>query len=113
MVLLHGHCRLKDNITMALSDTGWEGMDWTDLAQDTNKWCPVLNNVLSLHVPLYMEKIFTHQRSTGFSRQPLLCAIGWLVGYLLIYIFSLFSNIPSKSLYVICFLVGYSLASVV
>jgi len=36
---------------MALSDTGREGMDWTDLAQDTNKWCTVLNNVLSLWVP--------------------------------------------------------------
>jgi hypothetical protein len=51
MVLLHGHHRLKDNITMALSDTGWEGMNWTDLVQDTKKWCTVLNNVLSLLVP--------------------------------------------------------------
>jgi len=51
MVLLHSHHRLKDNITTAFSDTGWEGMDWTDLAQDTNKWCIVLNNVLGVWVP--------------------------------------------------------------
>ena len=76
MVLLHGHHRLKDNITMVLSDTGREGIDWIDLAQDTNKWCTVSNNVLSLWVPCNMGNFLTHQRSTGFSGQPLLYATG-------------------------------------
>ena len=88
MVLLHSHQTLNDNITMALSDTGWEGMDWTDLALDTNKWCIVLNNVLSLWVPWIMGNFWTHQRSTGFSRQPLLYAIGWSLTWLFMYLVS-------------------------
>jgi hypothetical protein len=27
-----------DNIKMDLREVGWAGMEWTDLAQDTDKW---------------------------------------------------------------------------
>ena len=30
-------CRWEDNIKMDLEDVGWDGMDWIDLAQDTDR----------------------------------------------------------------------------
>ena len=30
--------RWEDNIKMDKKETGWEGMDWIDLAQDWDKW---------------------------------------------------------------------------
>jgi hypothetical protein len=29
---------LEDNINMDLQEVGWESMDWTDLAQDRDRW---------------------------------------------------------------------------
>jgi hypothetical protein len=31
-------CRWVDNIKMDLSEIGWGGMDWIDLAQDRDQW---------------------------------------------------------------------------
>jgi hypothetical protein len=28
----------KDNIKMAIRETGWEVVDWNNLAQDRNRW---------------------------------------------------------------------------
>jgi hypothetical protein len=30
--------RWVDNIKMDLGEIGWDGMDWTDLAQDRRQW---------------------------------------------------------------------------
>jgi hypothetical protein len=30
--------RCVNNIKMDLRETGWDGMDWTDLAQDRDQW---------------------------------------------------------------------------
>jgi hypothetical protein len=30
---------------------GWDGMDWIDLAQDTDKWRAPVNAVMNLWVP--------------------------------------------------------------
>jgi hypothetical protein len=42
--------RWKDNIAMSLEDVGL-GMDWIDLAQDTDRWRAVVNAVMNLRVP--------------------------------------------------------------
>jgi hypothetical protein len=42
-----GH-RLADSIKMDLRETGWSGMDWIDLAQDTDWWRPLMNMVIKL-----------------------------------------------------------------
>jgi hypothetical protein len=33
---------------MNLKETGWRGLDWTDLARDRVKWRAVLNVVMNL-----------------------------------------------------------------
>jgi hypothetical protein len=33
---------------MELRDIGWDGMDWIDLAQDTDKWRALVNMVINL-----------------------------------------------------------------
>jgi hypothetical protein len=43
--------RWVDNIKMDIREVGWEGMDWTDLAQDRDRWRAVVNAVMNLQVP--------------------------------------------------------------
>jgi hypothetical protein len=42
--------RWVDNIKMALSEIGWDGMDWIDMAQDRDQWRALVNTVMNLHV---------------------------------------------------------------
>jgi hypothetical protein len=44
-------CRYVDNIKMDLRQTGWDGMDWIDLAQDREQWRALANTVMNLLVP--------------------------------------------------------------
>jgi hypothetical protein len=30
---------------------GWDGVDWTDLAQDMNQWRALVNTVMNVRVP--------------------------------------------------------------
>jgi hypothetical protein len=39
-----------DNIEMDLREMGW-GMNWTDLAQDRNRWRALVNAVMNLRDP--------------------------------------------------------------
>jgi hypothetical protein len=43
--------RWEDNIRMDLREIGWGGMDWIDLAQDTDQLMPLMNTVINLRVP--------------------------------------------------------------
>jgi hypothetical protein len=43
--------RWEGNIKMYLRDIGWCGMDWTDLAQDKDRWRALVNTVMNLRVP--------------------------------------------------------------
>jgi len=36
---------------MALTEIGWEGVDWMHLAQDRDQWRAVLNTVMGLRIP--------------------------------------------------------------
>jgi len=45
-------------ITMDLKDIGWEGVDWIDLAQGTEKWRDVEVAVLYLRVSQNVENVF-------------------------------------------------------
>jgi hypothetical protein len=43
--------RWEDNTKMDLQEVRWEGMDWTDLAQDTERWRGLVNAVMNLRIP--------------------------------------------------------------
>jgi hypothetical protein len=34
-----------------LRETGWDGMDWIDLAQNMDQWRALVNTVMNLPVP--------------------------------------------------------------
>jgi hypothetical protein len=36
---------------MDLTEIGWDGLNWIDMAQDRNQWRALLNTVLILGVP--------------------------------------------------------------
>jgi hypothetical protein len=42
--------RWKGNIKMDLSEIGWSGMDWIDLAQDRDQCRALVNTVMNLWV---------------------------------------------------------------
>jgi hypothetical protein len=43
-------CRWVDNIKMDLLEIGWGGVDCIGLAQDRDKWRPLVNAVMNLRV---------------------------------------------------------------
>jgi hypothetical protein len=43
--------RWMGNIKIDLGKTGWDGMDWIDLAQDRDQWRALVNTVIKLQVP--------------------------------------------------------------
>jgi hypothetical protein len=43
--------RWVHNIKMDLSEIGWDGMDWIDLAEDRDQWRALGNTVMNLRVP--------------------------------------------------------------
>jgi hypothetical protein len=44
-------CRWVDNIKMDLKEIGWDGVDWVDLARDSDQWRALVNTVMKLRVP--------------------------------------------------------------
>jgi hypothetical protein len=40
--------RWVDNIKMDLRETGWDGMNWIELAQDRDQWRVLVNTVMNL-----------------------------------------------------------------
>jgi hypothetical protein len=40
-----------DNIEMELSEIGWGGVDWIDVAKNRNKWRALVNMVMNFRVP--------------------------------------------------------------
>jgi hypothetical protein len=40
-----------DNIKMDLREIGWDGLDWSDMAQDKDQWRALVKMVLNLQVP--------------------------------------------------------------
>jgi hypothetical protein len=43
-------CKWVDNIKIVLSEIGWGGMDWIDLAEDRDQWRGLVNTVMNLRV---------------------------------------------------------------
>jgi hypothetical protein len=43
--------RWVNNIKMDLRETGWGGMDWIDLVQDSGQWMDIVDTVMNLRIP--------------------------------------------------------------
>jgi hypothetical protein len=43
--------RLVNNVKIRLRETGWDGMDLIDLAQNTDQWRVLVYMVMNLRVP--------------------------------------------------------------
>jgi hypothetical protein len=43
--------RWVDNIKIDHREIGWDGVDWTDLAQDRDQWRALVKTVMNLRVP--------------------------------------------------------------
>jgi hypothetical protein len=43
--------RWKDSTKTDLKEIGWQGVDWTDVAQDSDKWWAFVNKVMNFCVP--------------------------------------------------------------
>jgi hypothetical protein len=43
--------RRWEDIRMDLREIGWGGIDWIDLAQDSDQWRALVNTVMNLRVP--------------------------------------------------------------
>jgi len=42
---------MEENIEFYLQEVEWERMDWTDLAQDRDKWWAIVKAVMNLRIP--------------------------------------------------------------
>jgi hypothetical protein len=40
-----------DKIKIDLKETGWDDMDWIDLAQDMDQWRALVSTVMNLPLP--------------------------------------------------------------
>jgi hypothetical protein len=43
--------RWAANIKLDLRETGWDGMDWIDMAQNRDQWRALVNTLLNLWIP--------------------------------------------------------------
>jgi hypothetical protein len=46
-------CRWVENIKILvdLTEIGWDGVNWVDLAQDRDQWKALVNTVMNLQIP--------------------------------------------------------------
>jgi hypothetical protein len=63
-----------DNIKMDLREIEWGGMDWIDLAQDSNQWRAFVNRAMNLRV----GKFRSCCTIGGFSRRAQLHEVSYL-----------------------------------
>jgi hypothetical protein len=51
--------RWKDNINMVLKKIVWDGIDWSDVTQEREKWPAVVNTVMNIRLAKNARIFFT------------------------------------------------------
>jgi hypothetical protein len=75
-----GSCIYTDSRQeMVLQETGREAVDWTNLAQDTDKWLALVNTVMKLRFPHNAGKCLTSRRTISSSTRTKLHWVGWKI----------------------------------
>jgi hypothetical protein len=59
--------RWEDNIRMDLRETGWESVNWIQLAQDRDQWRAAVNTVMNLRFPYQAGNFLTSWVTVSFS----------------------------------------------
>jgi hypothetical protein len=59
--------RWVDNIRIALGELGWDGVDWSHVAQYRDQWRALVNTVMNLRVPYIAGKFLRGSTICGFS----------------------------------------------
>jgi hypothetical protein len=63
--------RWENNIRMGLQNIGWEGVDWTYLAEDRDQWRALVYTIMNLRVSKGAGNFFTIWVIIRFSRRTL------------------------------------------
>jgi hypothetical protein len=63
---------MEDNIKMDHQAVGFGGMDWIELAKDSDSWEAVVNAVMNLRVPQNVGSFLTSLEPVSFSKRTLL-----------------------------------------
>jgi hypothetical protein len=58
-----------DDIQIDLREIGWDGMDWINLAQDSDQWMALSNTMMNLRVPSNAGKFLSSCTIGSFSRR--------------------------------------------
>jgi hypothetical protein len=58
-----------NNIKMDLRETGWDDMDWINVARDRDQWRALVDTVMNLRFPQYSGNILSGCIIGGFSRR--------------------------------------------
>jgi hypothetical protein len=67
----------KDNITMGLTETGWDGTYWIRMVQDKDKWLALVSMVMNYWVQQNVCNFLASWETASFSRMTLLHAVSY------------------------------------
>lgn len=67
----------KDNITMDLRETGFDGIYWIHVVQDKDKWLALVSMVMNYWVQKNVWNFLASWATAGFSRRALLHAVSY------------------------------------
>jgi hypothetical protein len=65
----------EDIIKKGSSGSGCGGMNWTELAQDRDRWWALINTVMNLWFPQNVGNFMTGCKLVSFLRRTVLCGV--------------------------------------